>query len=153
MQDRVFGAGCFERLVFQGVDGFVEVIEHGQIGVHHVIDDAIVNLVGARIAVGGFRDLLDEGLHLGTIVFHDGDEEVLAQEDVEVGGQEGAVGIQAHAFHNGEDVPGALFDLGVLVAVAAVLDVQRVQVVALGQAVEFGAVGVEDLMPFHLLTA
>ena len=39
--------------------------------------------------------------------------------------------------------------LGVLIAVAAILDVQRVQLILLRQSVQFGAVGVVDLMPLH----
>ena len=45
------------------------------------------------------------------------------------------------------------FDLGALVAMPAILDVEGVQVIAFCQAIEFLAVGVEDFMPFHLQTA
>jgi len=73
-----------------------------------------------------FDDLLQQITHLGAVVFHHRDDEIRSQKNVQVGRQQSALGVQTNALHHREDVPRILFDLGALVAVAAILDMQGV---------------------------
>jgi hypothetical protein len=85
----------------------------------------------------------------------DGDEEVLAGEDVD-GGEDGhllagvvGVGLEADRFEDSEGVVRGCVDLDALVCAAGVFDVERVEVVLAGELVEFGVVGVVELIPGH----
>jgi hypothetical protein len=63
------GRGGFQRLILERVDLLAIVIEHGQVRVHRLIDDTVVDLVGARISPGCFSDLVQQTAHFGAIVF------------------------------------------------------------------------------------
>ena len=64
--------------------------------------------------------------------------------------RDGAIGQHPHHLEDGENVAFALFDLRALVAMPAVFHVQRMQVVALGEVVEFFTRRIRDIVPFHL---
>ncbi len=102
------------------------------------------------MGVGGLAGLLDDAADFGTLLFLNRDHEVGAEEDVEIGRTQRAVGQEADHLQDGEEIPLALFDLGALVAMAAILNVQRMEVVAFRQTIEFGTRGVGDVVPLHL---
>src|ERR1700733_11294910 len=103
------------------------------------------------VAAGTVQGLLGGGA--GGV--GDGYEEVAASEDVD-GGEDGhllvgivGVGGEVDGFEDGESIVRRGVDLDALVRAAGVFNVEGVEVVLLGQFIEFGVVGVVELIPGH----
>jgi hypothetical protein len=73
------------------------------------------------------------------------------KKNIEIGGMERAVVHEPHHLQDSKQIPFAFFDLGALIPMAAVFDVQWMQMVSLRKLVQFRARGVGDLIPRHTL--
>ena len=109
------------------------------------------DLVGPLRGGGRLADLLDNGFDFRAGFLFHGDHEVLAEKDVEICGMERAVVHEPHHLQDSKQIPFAFFDLGALIPMAAVFDVQWMQMVLLRKLVQFRTRGVGDLIPRHIL--
>ena len=116
-----------------------------------MIHDAVEDLVGPLRGSRRLADLMDNGFDFRAGFLFHGDHEVLAEKDVEIGGMERAVVHEPHHLQDSKQIPFAFFDLGALIPMAAVFDVQWMQMVSLRKLVQFRTRGVGDVMPLHTL--
>ena len=106
-------------------------------------------VLGSAFRVVPIVDWLQDFSHFVAVTFANRDHPVASQEEIEIGGGEVSIRREIDRFQHGEDVAVVLLDFGALIAIPAVLDVERMNLVLSSEPVEFRILGVDDVMPFH----
>src|ERR1043165_3292307 len=118
-----------EDIVFETVDAFVEVVEHGRIEVNHLVQDLVQEVSGATLARHGGRAqllfyVIDAAKHVVVI----SDDVVGTEKSVELDRVETiGAGVGSHAVYDEINVILKLLDLGIVAILSTVFHRQRVK--------------------------